>query len=608
MKRKIAAIVAADVAGYSRLVAEDEEATIGRLAAYRDIYDDIVRQYGGRIFNTAGDSVLSEFESAVEAVRAAIDIQEALRTQNLDVPSNRKLQFRIGISIGDVIERNGDLLGDGVNIAARLEGLAEPGGICVSRSVHEAVANKISVPFHYLGERQVKNIPQPIHAFQVGRPGDSDRPEEASAGAGRRRWLVPAVVCALLVLAGAAGITLMRWPSTDGPGSGRPQQGSAPPIEAAVPPQPRTAAELYHDARLFESRSQFGEARTAYDTLERLGLDLIDPGLRYAAMLRVQDGRAIAREVFAGIARDKPTVAAALVHALQFEGTERQARVAALAAAHPDYPPAAHLLADEMSEDRLGRAPTIAERALALDAERRFLKADADGALSAYFLDLSVLGEWLERARSREQTLARSGNDRPTAQFMRSNAGWTASIVLPEPALALAYRVGEVGGFTAARDGPVTDGRTGRPFPDGTVSMPADQGPTSLWVRYTDAAGHETEPYAIGFDPQAALVDTQRRALELTSGAWLAFRPDWDTLLYFTQLVSFRCAIRQARIGLDDAPVERVLPLPTCDQSDPYAIPADAKPYLVIPKSTRSVSVRLTYLDGSHSEIKTIRR
>ncbi len=602
MKRKIAAIVAADVAGYSRLVAEDE--TIGRLAAYRDIYDDIVRQYGGRIFNTAGDSVLSEFESAVEAVRAAIDIQEALRTQNLDIPPNRKLQFRIGISIGDVIERNGDLLGDGVNIAARLEGLAEPGGICVSRSVHEAVANKISVPFHYLGERQVKNIPQPIHAFQVGRPGDAGRPEDAQADAARQRWLIPLVLCALLVLAGGAVLSIMHGRSSDSPGSGQAQQR---PIEAD-PPRPQPAADLYHDARLSESRSQFGEARKAYDALERLGLDLIDPGLRYAAMLRVQDGRAVAREVFAGIARDKPTVATALVHALQFDGAERQARVAALAAAHPDYPPAAHLLADEMSEDRLGRAPTIAERALALDAERRFLKADADGALSAYFLDLSVLGEWLERARSREQTLARAGNGNPTAQFMRSNAGWTASIALPEPALALAYRVGDTGGFTAARDGPIIDGRTGRPFPDGTVALPADQGPTSLWVRYTDAAGHETAPHAILFDPQAALVDTQRRALDLTSGAWLAFRPDWDTLLYFTQLVSFRCAIRQVRIGLDDAPVERVLPLPACDQSDPYAIPPDAKPYLVIPKATRSVSVRLTYLDGTHSEIKTIRR
>ena len=171
MKRKIAAILAADVAGYSRLVAEAEEETLTRLGGYREVFDDFVRRAGGRIFNTAGDSVMCEFDSAVDAVRCAIDIQESLRTRNRALPPGRRLEFRIGITIGDVVERGGDLLGDGVNIAARLESLAEPGGICVSRSVHEAVANKVSVPFRDIGERQVKNIPNRVHAFVVAWPG-----------------------------------------------------------------------------------------------------------------------------------------------------------------------------------------------------------------------------------------------------------------------------------------------------------------------------------------------------------------------------------------------------------------------------------------------------
>jgi class 3 adenylate cyclase len=141
MKRKIAAIFAADVAGYSRLVAEDEEETLRRLASYRSVMDDFIARAGGRIFNTAGDAVLAEFSSAVEAVRCAIDIQESLRTRNLAYPASRQMSFRIGITIGDVVERDGDLLGDGVNIAARLEGIAPVGGICISRSVHEQVAN-----------------------------------------------------------------------------------------------------------------------------------------------------------------------------------------------------------------------------------------------------------------------------------------------------------------------------------------------------------------------------------------------------------------------------------------------------------------------------------
>jgi adenylate cyclase len=167
MKRKIAAIFAADIAGYSRLVAEDEEETLRRLASYREVIDDFIAKAGGRIFNTAGDAVLAEFPSAVDAVRCAIDIQESLRTRNMAYPTSRQMSFRIGITIGDVVERNGDLLGDGVNIAARLEGLAEVGGICVSRAVHEQVANKLSVQFADIGAQEVKNIPTPVHAYMV---------------------------------------------------------------------------------------------------------------------------------------------------------------------------------------------------------------------------------------------------------------------------------------------------------------------------------------------------------------------------------------------------------------------------------------------------------
>ncbi len=167
MKRKIAAIFAADIAGYSRLVAEDEEETLRRLASYREVIDDFIAKAGGRIFNTAGDAVLAEFPSAVDAVRCAIDIQESLRTRNMAYPPSRQMSFRIGITIGDVVERNGDLLGDGVNIAARLEGLAEVGGICVSRAVHEQVANKLSVQFADIGAQEVKNIPTPVHAYMV---------------------------------------------------------------------------------------------------------------------------------------------------------------------------------------------------------------------------------------------------------------------------------------------------------------------------------------------------------------------------------------------------------------------------------------------------------
>ena len=173
MKRKIAAILAADVFGYSRLVAEDEEETLRRLSSYRAVFEDFITRGSGRVFNTAGDAILAEFPSAVEAVRCAIDVQESLRTRNLAYPASRQMTFRMGISIGDVVERDGDLLGDGVNIAARLEGLAQPGGLCVSRAVYEQVSNKMSVQFADIGEQEVKNIPNPVHAYMLSLGADA---------------------------------------------------------------------------------------------------------------------------------------------------------------------------------------------------------------------------------------------------------------------------------------------------------------------------------------------------------------------------------------------------------------------------------------------------
>jgi class 3 adenylate cyclase len=165
MKRKIAAILVAHIAEYGRLVADDEEETLRRMASCRSATDDFIAIADGRVFNSPGDAVLAEFPSAVEAVRCAIDIQESMRTRNLAYPDSRQMFYHIGI--GDVVVREGDLLGDGVNIAARLEGLAEVGGICISRAVHEQVEGKLSVRFIDIGARKVKNIPAPVHAYLV---------------------------------------------------------------------------------------------------------------------------------------------------------------------------------------------------------------------------------------------------------------------------------------------------------------------------------------------------------------------------------------------------------------------------------------------------------
>ncbi|WP_213773912.1 adenylate/guanylate cyclase domain-containing protein [Bradyrhizobium sp. dw_78] len=259
MKRKIAAIFAADIAGYSRLVAEDEEETLRRLAAYRSVTDDFIARAGGRIFNTAGDAVLAEFASAVEAVRCAIDIQESLRTRNMAYPPSRHMSYRIGITIGDVVERDGDLLGDGVNIAARLEGLAEVGGICISRAVHEQVANKLSVQFSDIGAQEVKNIPTPVHAYMVAmrrEDGTYTVPQVKNPLAPPQPatpfWMWPvavAVVClAAIGVGGFLYFTKMEMAESKGPVSAKVDAAATPapspePAAAPAPVRPASAPE-----------------------------------------------------------------------------------------------------------------------------------------------------------------------------------------------------------------------------------------------------------------------------------------------------------------------------------------------------------------------------
>jgi adenylate cyclase len=167
LERKLIAILAADVEGYSRHMERDEAATLATLSAHRVIVDDLVSSYNGRITGTAGDSVLAEFASVVDAVDCAVKIQDALAAANQALPDEHRLRFRIGINVGDVMVKDGDIFGDGVNIAARLESLAEAGGICISRGVRDHVRKMGRFAFEDLGEQSVKNIDQPIRAFRL---------------------------------------------------------------------------------------------------------------------------------------------------------------------------------------------------------------------------------------------------------------------------------------------------------------------------------------------------------------------------------------------------------------------------------------------------------
>ena len=232
--RRLAAIVSADVVGYSLLMGRDDSATLAGLKAHRqDIIDPKIAEYGGRIVKTTGDGLLLEFPSVVDAVRCAVDVQRGMAERNAGVPAEQRIEFRIGINVGDIIIDGDDIFGDGVNVAARLQTLAEPGGICVSKVVRDQVLDKLSFTFEDLGAQQVKNIVRPVEAFRVDF-GTAANQTRSHAAAWRRairrggpRWLAGSVVAACTV--GVAAWSLSHFSKTASP-------LEAPPLSIAILP------------------------------------------------------------------------------------------------------------------------------------------------------------------------------------------------------------------------------------------------------------------------------------------------------------------------------------------------------------------------------------
>src|SRR5271165_6778086 len=251
LERKLATILSADVAEFSRLMGEDEEQTMRVFQGHKEVFESLVAMHRGRVFNTAGDAILAEFVSAVEAVRCATDIQAALRTLNDKLPPNRQVRFRIGINLGDVMVQGQDLMGDGVNVAARLQTAAEPGGICISGSVHDQIRNKLSLSFLSLGEKNFKNIQQPVRTFSIsevegGGTLPAAKPESSGAKGGALKWIAAAIVV-LLAGGGYWAYTADQRSKTEQAQSAAAvtqPQPTTPPLSSTVPstaPPPSTA-------------------------------------------------------------------------------------------------------------------------------------------------------------------------------------------------------------------------------------------------------------------------------------------------------------------------------------------------------------------------------
>ena len=196
----------------------------------------------------------------------------------------------------------------------------------------------------------------------------------------------------------------------------------------------------------------------------------------------------------------------------------------------------------------------------------------------------------------------------PIASFSRHNSGWTVVFSIADPTLGISWRMGDAGEFRETGFIDTLDPRTRKRMPNPSIELAADAPAATIQLRYVDASGELQGPFPIRFDPEAALIRDQRKILDMTATSWLSFREFNGLLVYYTHLMSYRCAIREVRVGIDSAVPDKVLKMPPCNARDPSAIPHDSQPYLKLAPATKSVSVELTYRDGSISEIKSFRR
>ncbi|MBW8908543.1 MAG: methyl-accepting chemotaxis protein, partial [Mesorhizobium sp.] len=374
---------------------------------------------------------------------------------------------------------------------------------------------------------------------------------------------------------------------------------------------PKRPDEFYHNARVYELAGDMLNARRAYLAFAGFDVDAIDPYTRFATLLRVQDGKAGAREVFGQLADKAKAPSIKLVHLLQFDDTQRLDKLNAFIAANPDYAPAYFLLAQEFSEDRLG-SQTLADKRSEAAALTKFVSYEKDGGLLQYFVDQTQLADWLDRSRSRLTALGDVLDPSrfvPTLTPMRSNAGWSMTISLPEPATAISWRLGEAGPFTDTGAMAMNDQRTGKPMPNPSFELPDNTAATTIAIKYLDIRGRETGPFDIRFDPASALQQENKQILDQFWTSWIAFDSGGNHgLVYFTQMLSYRCAIKAVHYSLNGTALDKEIKMPPCDAKDPYAIPGNYQPYFKVKDDVTSMAVQVTYTDGTKSPVRDYKR
>ncbi|TPN84288.1 methyl-accepting chemotaxis protein [Mesorhizobium sp. CU2] len=374
---------------------------------------------------------------------------------------------------------------------------------------------------------------------------------------------------------------------------------------------PKRPDEFYHNARVYELAGDMLNARRSYLAFAGFDVDAVDPYTRFATLIRVQDGKAGAREVFGQLAEKAKAPSIKLVHLLQFDDAQRLDKLNAFIAANPDYAPAYFLLAQEFSEDRLG-SQTLADKRNEAQALTKFVSYEKDGGLLKYFVDQTQLADWLDRSRSRLTALGDvldPSRFAPTLTPMRSNAGWSMTISLPEPATAISWRLGDTGPFIDTGVMAMNDQRTGKPMPNPSFELPDSTAATTIAIKYLDIRGRETGPFDIRFDPDGALQQGNKQILDQFWTSWIAFDSGGNHgLVYFTQMLSYRCAIKAVHYSLNGTTLDKEIKMPPCDAKDPYSIPDNYQPYFKVKDDITSMAVQVTYTDGTKSPVREYKR
>jgi hypothetical protein len=374
------------------------------------------------------------------------------------------------------------------------------------------------------------------------------------------------------------------------------------------PTQPH---EFYSNARLREIRGDYPGARQDYLKYFAFGMPQVDPHLRFQAVLKVQEGRNGAQEIYRALSQGRSDATTLFAEILLEERDERVRRLSAFLDANPDFSPALYTLSQDYGIARLGQqsaSDKTREHALL----SRFMEEVENGRFLRFYLDQQVAAEQIEDAKSR---LAALSFINPTAlanpvrlNAMRSNQGWMLTLAIADRTQEIFVRLpGEDERSTGFVNGAV-DPTTGRPIPYPAFELPGNAGDTEIEVSYRDIRGERQGPFKVSFTPGDALVSGQKDILERLSTGWLSFR-DWDgkRLVYFTHLISYRCAIEEVRYGLDTETPDRVFETGPCDPDNPHAVPSSGPGSTVhtdIPASTRFVTVELTYRDGTRSGVK----